>query len=81
MDLSIDEKVVAIIAKTLSLEADEIDNDLAIGDLPQWDSLHHLTIIKNLEQSFQIKYKHEDLMEIEDVADLISTTKDTLAEK
>lgn len=76
--LAMEKKIISIIARILETEIDEIELDTAIGDLPEWDSLHHLNIIAELEREFGIKYAAEDLAELEDVADLIALTKETI---
>ena len=68
-----EQKIIGIIAKIL-----EVELDTAIGDLPEWDSLHHLQIIAELEKEYGIKYVAEDLAELEDVSDLISLTKEMI---
>ena len=72
------DKVIYIIAKVLEVQTDEIELDLGIGDLPEWDSLHHVTIIAELEKEFGIKFDLQDLMEVEDVSDLISLVEEQL---
>lgn len=71
-----EEKIINIIAKILEVDSSEIEMDTAAGDLPEWDSLHHLQIIAELENVFGIKYAPTDLAEIEDVSDLIALTKE-----
>lgn len=73
-----DEKIRNIIAKVLKIDIDDVELDTAIGDLPEWDSLHHLNIIVELENEFDIKYAPEDLAELEDVSDLIALTKENI---
>ena len=71
-----EEKIRSIIAKILKVDIEDVELDTAIGDLPEWDSLHHLNIIVEIENEFSIKYAPEDLAELEDVSDLITLTKD-----
>lgn len=73
-----EQKIIGIIAKILEVDVEEIELDTAIGDLPEWDSIHHLQIIAELEKEFGIKYAQEDLAELEDVSDLISLTEETV---
>ena len=70
--------IIGIIAKILEVDIEEVELDTAIGDLPEWDSIHHLQIIAELEKEFGIKYAQEDLAELEDVSDLISLTEETI---
>lgn len=73
-----EEKIINIISQVLNVDIDEVELDTAIGDLPEWDSLHHLNIIKELETTFGVKYSAGDLAELEDVSDLINLTKENL---
>lgn len=73
-----EQKIIGIIAKILEVELEEVELDTAIGDLPEWDSLHHLQIIAELEKEYGIKYAAEDLAELEDVSDLIGLTKEMI---
>lgn len=73
-----EQKIIGIIAKILEVELEEVELDTAIGDLPEWDSLHHLQIITELEKEYGIKYAAEDLAELEDVSDLIALTKEMI---
>ena len=73
-----EQKIIGIIAKILEVELEEVELDTTIGDLPEWDSLHHLQIIAELEKEYGIKYVAEDLAELEDVSDLISLTKEMI---
>ena len=50
--------------------------DTAVGDLPEWDSMHHLQIIAELEKVYNIKFIASDLAELEDVSDLISLVEE-----
>lgn len=71
-----EQKIIEIIARILEVDIEEIEMDTAIGDLPEWDSLHHLQIIVELQKEFDIKYLQEDLAELEDVSDLVALTKE-----
>lgn len=73
-----EQKIIGIIAKILEVELEEVELDTAIGDLPEWDSLHHLQLIAELEKEYGIKYAADDLAELEDVSDLIGLTKEMI---
>tara|TARA_Y100000385_G_C13046514_1_gene617741 strand:+ start:183 stop:419 length:237 start_codon:yes stop_codon:yes gene_type:complete len=70
--MTIEEKVKNIIAEAIEVEVNKLDEDTAIGDLPNWDSLGQLVIINSLEKEFGIKFDPEDIMDLEDVGDMIS---------
>lgn len=73
-----EQKIIGIIAKILEVDLEEVELNTAIGDLPEWDSLHHLQIIAELEKEYGIKYVADDLAELEDVSDLIALTKEMI---
>lgn len=74
-----EEKIFEIIARVLNVSLDMIDGDVEIGELAEWDSLHHVAIIAELEKVFNIKFDAEDLQELEDVSDIISLVKSQLS--
>lgn len=69
-------KIIEIIAKVLEVSIADVELDTEIGDLPEWDSLHHLMIVKALEREFNIKFSMEDLSDLEDVSDIIALVKE-----
>ena len=76
-----EEKVINLIARILGVDTSELDLDTEIGDLPEWDSMHHLTIIKELENLFDIKCEQGDLADCEDISDLVALIKDLNADR
>jgi acyl carrier protein len=72
------EEIIKLIARILEVDVDDIELDTAIGDMPEWDSLHHLQIIAELESIYEIKFDKKDLAELEDVSDLISLTENAV---
>ena len=59
------EEIVKIIAGILEVDVYDIEMDTAVGDLPEWDSMHHLQIIAELEKVYNIKFNASDLAELE----------------
>ena len=70
------EEIVNIIADVLEVDVCDIEMDTAIGDLPEGDSIHHLQIIAELENVYNIKFNAADLAELEDVSDLLSLVEE-----
>ena len=70
--MKIEERVIKIIAEAIEVEGNKIDEETAIGDFPNWDSMGQLIIITSLEKEFDIKFDPEDIMELEDVGDMIA---------
>lgn len=65
-------KVKEFIAQVLKVEVSSVVDDLSVGDIPEWDSLHHMMIITGLQKEFGVEFQREELIDIENVADLIA---------
>ncbi|MEF1228776.1 acyl carrier protein, partial [Vibrio fortis] len=48
-----------------------VDDELAVGDIPEWDSLAHMRIIAALESDLGVVLDIEQTLEIEDVEDIV----------
>ena len=64
-------EVYTLIANILEVKLDVINDELAIGDIAEWDSLGHMKIIAALETEMGITLDIEQTLEIEDVEDII----------
>lgn len=69
------EEVKAIIAENLKVNISALSEDTAIGDLPEWDSLHHLQIIAAIEQKYGFQFEPDVLMDLEDVSDIVNAVE------
>lgn len=75
MPESIELKVKEIIISVLNITEDQYSDELAIGDIPEWDSVNHVLLIQQIEEDFDINLDIEDAIDIEDVFDIFSTLK------
>ncbi len=74
--MTVEEKIKKIMAEILEISEFDIEDDSAIGDLPNWDSLNHLKIIASIEQEFDFQFTPDALMDIEDFSDIVKATED-----
>lgn len=72
---SINNKVKQIIISVLGIHEDDFTDELAIGDIPEWDSINHVLLIQQIEEDFEISIDVTDAIDIEDVFDIIATLK------
>jgi acyl carrier protein len=63
-EANIKERVKDILAEALEVPLADISDDLAIGDLPQWDSMGHMTVISMLEDRFGIEASTDMIAEL-----------------
>lgn len=72
------EEIIKLIAGVLEVDEKELDEDTAIGDLPEWDSIHHLIIVSAIEEKFDIQFTPDVLMDLEDVSDIVKAVEDRI---
>lgn len=69
--MDIKDKVIDIVANVCETEPSNVSERSTIGDFAGWDSMGHLTILSNVEEAFDINFEPEEMMDLEDVADII----------
>jgi acyl carrier protein len=55
--------------------------ETSAGDIPGWDSLGHLSLTTQLEQTFGITFDVDELMEMENVREIVRIISAKLPEK
>ena len=73
---SVEEQIRVLLAGILNVSAEEINEDTAIGDMPGWDSMHHLQILSGIEKHFNIRFTPDVMMDLEDVGDIVKATEE-----
>lgn len=76
-----DEKIIQIIGSVLQVPCGQISESTEIGDLPEWDSLHHIAILVELEKAYNIHFTQDLLADVEDVADLCALVRELSGDK
>jgi acyl carrier protein len=68
------DRIKSIIADVLKIE---IDDDISQTSCAEWDSMHHLNLIFELEMAFNISIEPEEIMAMQDInsIELIIKTK------
>ncbi len=64
------EKIFRIIFEDDSLT---INEDMNSNDISLWDSLHHVTLLSMLQETFGISFDIDEIIEMETVRDIIDT--------
>ena len=76
--MELGKKIIKIIAESLEVSEDQITEDTAIGDIPEWYSLGHIVLISSLEKEFSINFDPEIIMDLEDVSDIVAAIEERL---
>jgi len=72
---SIETQIKELVAGILSVPVDVIEDDAAIGDIPEWDSLRHIQIVTAIEEKFGFRFTPDVMMDLEDIGDIVAATK------
>ena len=67
-----EEKIKTLIASVLKVPVEDVTLDTEIGELDEWDSLHNMAIISELEKTFNVKITSDMLIDLEDVSDIVN---------
>tara|TARA_B100000963_G_C22511492_1_gene618578 strand:+ start:495 stop:737 length:243 start_codon:yes stop_codon:yes gene_type:complete len=57
------EKYYKIFEQSLSISKDKINDNLEYNEVPEWDSIGHMTLIADLEEAFQITFETDDIID------------------
>ncbi|MCL7763650.1 acyl carrier protein [Polaribacter sp. Z014] len=67
----ITQEVEAIFKKVFEDDKLEINMTMTANDVDNWDSLSHMLLIVEVENTFNIKFKLRDLNKMKNVGDMI----------
>ena len=56
------EKYKNTFIKSLSIEKDSFKDNLEYNEIPEWDSIGHMTLISGLEEEFKISIETDDIL-------------------
>ena len=73
------DRIKDLMAGILKVDISVLGDDLEIGDIQEWDSMHHMMIITGIEKEFGIKFQREELVDLENVGDIIAIVEDKVA--
>jgi len=62
--MSNNEKIyMGCFVKSLSIKKEKINKKLKYNDIPEWDSIGHMTLISSLEEVFNISIDTDDIVD------------------
>ena len=75
---SIDERINRIFCEIFGISENQIADSVSYNSLETWDSLRHLQLIAALEKEFTIKFKMDDVINMENFKLVRDTVKQYL---
>lgn len=68
--------VKALIAEALGVDTDQVTDDLAYGDLPEWDSMGHMNVMMALEERFGVEITTETIANLVNIPAICAYLED-----
>ena len=65
-----EERLKQIVLDTLKIPPAVYADELRAGDVPEWDSLGHVTLLQRVQKDFGVTFDVSDAIEIESLHDL-----------
>lgn len=56
-------KYINVFSKSLSIDSSKVNDKLKYNDIPEWDSIGHMTLISGLEEEFKISIETDDIVD------------------
>jgi len=57
------QKYQDIFIKSLSIDKNKFNTDIKYNEIPEWDSIGHMTLMSGLEESFGITMETDDIVD------------------
>lgn len=70
--MTVSEQLQMIMRETFDDQAINISNEMTAADVDAWDSLSHIELIVNIEDSFNIKLSVNEIINLQNVGDMIN---------
>ena len=59
-----EERLIELLAKVFEIDQAEVNENSSPDTIEKWDSLHHMSLIVALEETFQIELTEEQTLDI-----------------
>tara|TARA_B110000027_G_C15847941_1_gene181344 strand:+ start:73 stop:309 length:237 start_codon:yes stop_codon:yes gene_type:complete len=56
-------KYIEIFTKSFSMDVKKFDEKIKYNDIPEWDSIGHMTLMSELEEGFEISIETDDIID------------------
>jgi acyl carrier protein len=66
-------QVIQIVSDHFTLPPADIADGMGPGELPGWDSLGHLQLVRSLEQHFNLQFSVYDIMAFNSIQEISET--------
>jgi acyl carrier protein len=64
-------RLINCFVQTFAIERDQVTPTLAYQSIPQWDSVAHMVLVAEIENTFNVTLDTDEIIEMSDVAKAI----------
>ena len=61
--MSTKKKYQNIFIKSLSIDSNKFNENIKYNEIPEWDSIGHMTLIGELEEEYKISFETDDIVD------------------
>ena len=65
--MSIEARLSTVVIRALRIDPSLYREDLTIGDVAEWDSIAHLTLIATIEEVFNVRFSPDQMTELTNI--------------
>ena len=76
MNTTINQQVRDVIVKAFNLSPQDAQGVLRMGSIPRWDSLGHMQLVSELENTFQVTFPAYALAELVEVEAIVKAIEE-----
>ncbi|UKJ07214.1 acyl carrier protein [Solitalea lacus] len=63
--MSNSEKLIGAFSNALGIQREKVNEQLSYQSVKQWDSIAHMVLVAEIEDSFNIRIEDKDIMEMD----------------
>tara|TARA_Y100001968_G_C19390946_1_gene735560 strand:+ start:1329 stop:1568 length:240 start_codon:yes stop_codon:yes gene_type:complete len=64
------DELIKFIAASLRISHSEIDDSSSMSDIPEWDSLSHMSLIAAIEEKYTIRFTGDDIASMQSISQI-----------
>jgi acyl carrier protein len=68
-------KLIDCFVQTFAIERDQVTLNLAYQSIPQWDSVGHMALVAEIENTFNVTLDTDDIIGMSDVSKAVEILK------
>jgi acyl carrier protein len=69
------DKIKAIMSQVFDVPVEDIGSDASIESIDNWDSVNHMSMIMALEQSYEVLFETEEIIEMVSYRQIVHVLK------